>query len=258
MSKSIFEIRIAGADVRPESISVGELADLLVDFETSVLAVAEFEELSTDDDAPLSLVAVNAGSSRMAFSIVAAYLVAIQKVSEAVAEQRYDGLPSKSHRALHEISNQATKRGWSIEFVANKALGVRHGIVSERSPVPAAPSRTVVGSSTIYGRCLRVGGATRPRAELRLNDGTLLNVNVTESQAKTLARRLYEPVCLRGAATWEAAGWKLEGFNVAEVVDFQPLPLKLAFERLAATAGSAWDGIDAVDFVQAQRRGDPG
>jgi hypothetical protein len=115
----------------------------------------------------------------------------------------------------------------------------------------------VRGTTTLYGRCIRVGGV-RPKAEISLRQGGTLFIDVTEQIAKDLGRRLYDEVCILGEASWETATWTIQGFRATAISPYSPTDLAAAFEQLAAAAGTHWDGVDAIEYVQHCRHNEGG
>lgn len=83
-------------------------------------------------------------------------------------------------------------------------------------------------------------------------------VDVTEEMAMALASRLYQDVALEGTATWDPDTWRLRSFRVVRLLDFAAVSPMAAFHELAAAAGDAWDGVDALEFVRSSREGGAG
>jgi len=109
---------------------------------------------------------------------------------------------------------------------------------------PPAPS-TVSGTTALLARCLRVGGATQPKAELRLTKGGgLLHVQVSEVIARRLGHHLYEEIQLTGNATWRTDTWEIVDFQVETVAEFKRIAPSIAFRELAEVAGDALKDSD--------------
>jgi hypothetical protein len=112
----------------------------------------------------------------------------------------------------------------------------------------------VRGTTTLFGRCIRVGGI-RPRAEISLEQGGTLFIDVSEQLARRLAQRLYDQVCLDGEASWDAETWCIQSFRATDIADYAPIGLVSAFRELTANSNSALDGLDVQEFVEQCRHG---
>jgi hypothetical protein len=257
MLKPRFQIRIIGSGVSPETVSASDLAGLLVELEKAVLAAGDRQNESQVGEAILSLVNVAEGSNQLTLAVAQTGVSALMAVSHAVASGDYRNLPVPCHEALHRISGQAARHEWVIELVPNPGLDIAPGTISHDHEVPPPPSPALAtGTTVVFGRCLRVGGAGQPRAEIRLPEGHLLHIDVSEDLAKVLAHRLYEEVCIEGRATWRTNDWSLVEFRGAHVSEYRPTRLVDAFSQMAAEAGERWDGVDANAHVRELRSED--
>src|SRR5262249_31771296 len=146
---------------------------------------------------------------------------------------------------------------WGVKLIANRALAIEEAIVPRGAEVPAPPELpAVTGTTVLRARVIRAGGATKPKAELRVpNRDSLLYVDVSEADAKYLGQRLYEVVALEGVATWDPETWAVREFSVTRVTEYRPGRVSDAFKALAEVSGGVWNQVDAFDFVR-KIRGD--
>jgi hypothetical protein len=253
MARLTFQIKIHGP--RPDGVSAQFLADTLIRLEESLAAVAR--ENGGDEQAGpiLSLVGITDGSDLLTFSIPKEGLPTVAAISQAIANQDFGALPRETHEAIWKISEKVVGAGWGFEFLENKGLGIMPAQVSENLRVSSPPKPVeVLGHTSILARCLRVGGATKPRAELRVvQGGSLLHVGVTEAVAKSLGKRLYEEVILHGQARWNAGTRELVDFRIEKVEEFARTDPQAAFDELARKAGDVLDDVDAEGFVRSIR-----
>ncbi|MDQ7850933.1 MAG: hypothetical protein RB148_11740 [Armatimonadota bacterium] len=238
--RDYFELRIDGPGVYPETVPLHHLVDLLTNVETLV------RELVGDDakeDLMLSLPAVETGSSR--YKIWSNYpeetRAALREVERALAVGHTEDLPERVQKSVSRIAavgrqlNRAT-----VELYPDPS---NRKIVARILPAedePESEPTKVTGRTTIYGRLVRVGGV-EPRARLELTTGEVISCKVSQSLARALGSRLYERVGVVGVATWDASDWHLLSFTVEELLPYQEVPLKVAFQELADAAGpEAW------------------
>jgi hypothetical protein len=113
---------------------------------------------------------------------------------------------------------------------------------------PRTPG-TTTGTTTLLARCLRVGGVAQPKAVLRLIQGNLLHIKVSEEMARELGRHLYDEIVLTGTATWRTDTWAIIDFKIKNISKFERVAPAVAFRELAEAAGGALDHVDAWEFV---------
>jgi len=252
MARQSFQINIQGPS-NPEEVSARYLAEFLTRLEDFLSAYVEGQGLELSSEGPaLSLVDVKTGSEGLVFSILGSAVPAISAASIAILHGNYEGLPCKAHRELFQLSEHLRAQGWGASFEENLSLKIAPAkITPDRGVLPPPEPAKLKGTTTLLARCLRVGGATKPKAEIRLSQsGELLYVDVSESIAKALGRMLYEEVVLEGNATWDAETWKIIDFKINEVTDFTRTAPHKAMEELAKAAKGRWEGVDAVEYVR--------
>lgn len=259
MNKNTLKLRIIGDAVLPQTVKASDLGALLINWEDAVTATFQGETLLGSElrEAVVSLIDVAEGSNVLVFAIASAALTAVGMISEAVAGRRFADIPFKAQRAIYEISKQADRTGWAVEIVADEQLNIKQAIISSDNPVPPPIVPRAVGTTTLSGRLLRVGGA-KPKAEIRLNvgDRQIVYIDVNEAQARQLASKLYEDVSIEGRATWNTNDWSIHDFKATRVTDYQAGGLVRAFEELAELSGGIWKDVDPVDYLNELRSED--
>jgi len=255
MGRPSFKITISGTDVLPETTRISDLVEFLVNIETAISETAKAQGVEIGEGEIVSLTGIDRSSNKLTFTVAAILLSHAVSVSQAVETNRYEELPRQAHGALHEVSKQAVKRNWKVKFDEDHVTGIRGGTISEENQVPTAPPAPhVEGTTTIYGRCIRVGGI-KPKAEIRLYQGDVLYIIVSEQMAKELARSLYEEVCIEGKAKWNTEDWTIEEFEGKRITKFRATDAVTAFKKLAEAAKGKWDRVDAIDYVRELRSG---
>lgn len=259
MPRTLFKIKITGP--WPDEVSVRTLAEVLTRMEDSVLAFAKDAGLEIPADGPLlSLVDVSEGSPNDVLTLSASehILPVLGVISGAIATSEYGVLPRDTHLELFRVSEKVRSAGWGLEFIENARAGIPAAVITpDRGVLPPPEPSIVHGSTTLLARCLRVGGATSPKAEVRLaKGGPLLHLNLSEGLAKQLGKRLYEEVLLHGTASWDANSWELVAFRVEKITEFERIAPSSAFRELSDLAGDTWDKVDVLEFVKSQREED--
>jgi len=252
MDKSTFNITISGTGVLPETTRASDLAELLQNIEKAISETALAQGVQISEQDIISLTNIEESSNRLTFTVAGILVMAASIVSESVEKKCYERLPHKAHEALHHVSGQAVKREWEVKFQENKALGIKGGVISKENQVPPAQVAYIEGTTSVYGRCIRVGGLT-PKVEIQLYQGGTLFVTLSEQMARELARSLYEDVCIEGVAKWNTDDWTIEEFHGTRVREFRATDLVEAFKNLAVAARGKWDGVDAIQYVKGLR-----
>ena len=249
--KRTFQLKIEGKDVSPETVSVGDLVDLMSNLEAAILQSAPSGGFPVAaDEAVMSLVRVEENCNKLTFAIIESAALVVGTITAAIEGRKFDQLPTVTHEKLHAISKQMIRKGWSAEFLSDGPSGIRAAAISPMNPVPPPTPAKVKGPTTVWGRLMRVGGA-KPRGELRLSTGELLYFDLDQSMARQIRDGLYEDVSVDGIATWLVEDRKLVDFEATRVTGYRPEQTSLlkAFEELAAASKGHWDGVDVVQYV---------
>ena len=251
MAKPQVKVRLAGKGVIPEETPAGELAELIKSLETSIIeTVREQTTDLSEEQAIVSLIGIQEGSNVLTLALAFQAVKAVSLISQTIKEADYTPLPIRTHKELHKISNQAAKNGWEISFNEDIDHEFYPGLISINNPVPDPAARRVKGSTTLYGHCVRVGGA-EPRAEIReKRTGKIRYIDINEEIARQLGRSLYEDVALEGEATWEPGTWELVEFKATRLTAYRSTDPVLAFKELAGVAEGHWNEVDVEKYVR--------
>ena len=124
-----------------------------------------------------------------------------------------------------------------------------------RFPVPAV-SPLVTGTTTLYGKLLRIGGDNSPTAEVRFLDDEKIACKVCSVDlARELAARLYEIIGVRGTASWATSDMSLQDFRIEHLTGYRQTSLTEAFESLRELAEEHYQKIGDIDAFVADLRG---
>lgn len=252
MPYEAFQIRIEGhttdTEVRPDTLSAGDLARLLERIEQAIVGTADPDGVAECEGPFLSLVAIEKGSARLALQIDPLGVDAARRVTNAIRTGQFLSLPESVQAVLHELWKMAHRKLWRICFERSDIVGMAEAAIEPDREIPSIAE--ISGVTTIYGHCVRVGGEDHPAARIRLYSGQAISVRVPTEMAKKLAKRLYEEVALEGEATWSARSMDLIRFRATRVVSFRPVNLLEAFDELRQAGGKAWDDIDAEQYLR--------
>ena len=252
MANATYPITLRNAE--PETTPLGEFAKLIENLNTVIVETARDCNIELpEDQAVISLVKVEKGSNRLIFSFLPAICQIFAKVTDSVEEGDFAALPIKAHNALHDISHQAEKQKWDVLFAEEQMYSIRETEISARRPIAPPRLQFIKGTTTIFGRCVRVGGKT-PKVDLALpNRRRLIHCETTREIAISLSRSLYKNVALHGRALWDPHTLELVEFKATEIANqTHHSPVK-ALEEISELVGDQWKDTDVVDFINKTR-----
>jgi|GEM_PF-1816399 len=260
MASNEFILKIEGVDVSPDTVDIGELADVLSLFRSVVVAIADGIGEQSGDVA-LSLVDIKDGSDKLTLAASPRSLRATSVFVSALATNAVSSLPISSHKSIRALWKSIHSNGWDQCVFIGNGSAIGKGVIS--SDIELFPdSSTYRGLTTIYGECIRAGGEQRKSAQLKLLDGRSMSIRVkSKTLAIELGHRLYQVVGLSGEAVWSTKDSEMIEFRADELTPYSDRNAdgtKRTFiqslESLASSAGNRWDGIDPDAFIQEQRR----
>ncbi len=246
---------IHGDEVSPETVDVEQLAKLLLYLRSAIAGVASVDG-ATKKDVFIAFLSTGKGSNELDLKASAAGVRGMFRLTEFVTKKRIDRLPKQSQIALAGMSELGNRNNWS-DFEA------RGGSSRSRFTITADPKRpTYGGETTIFGRCLKVGGR-RPTATL-VTAGQLVTAKLANVEmAKEVATHLYQIIGLEGEATWYIDDDTLHGFEATALnpyrdrnEDKSPKNLLSTIEELRKLSHGRWDDVDPEAFVKELRADD--
>ena len=249
--KPRFQVRMVGTNVSPETVRATDLAEF-VTLIAGAIAAADPGADSAEalDEAIVSLVRIEEGSSKLTFAVAVATLPIVATLCEAIATGSFERMPRASHQKFHEISKLAVSRHWGVEFLADADRRIPPAVISAERPVSAPAPRLISESTMIWGTLIKIGGV-KPAGVLRLSNGELLTFEITKPMAEELGERIYKEVSLEGDATFEAESGKLDGFKATRVTAYCPQKTHILdnLRELAEISKGRWDGVDVARYL---------
>lgn len=242
-----FEVVLEGAGLHPSTTPIGVLGNMLRTLSEAIQS-ANPDPASEDPQAVTGLLAVEEGSTRLRFvgpGWVAALMTA---TSTAVASSEWKQVPETARKAFRQLAETAEERDWTVRVHSVQPSHDFDFRLDVADSIPLDTTRVfVTGTTTLFGRCLMVGGK-RPRAQIELASGTVIRSKVTKTLARELAKRLYDEIGLIGTAKWSVGSWEVVAFDATGLSPFLRQPAD-PFRRLADTSGGAWVNRDAAEYV---------
>jgi hypothetical protein len=246
MTEKTFLIRIS--DTHPESVGLSELAEILSGFDKAIRSMV------VDQNSPLTLGLVSITPGSTILEVVSDRPVearcAVSDLAKAVNDRNPGSLPAAARNGLQQV--MPILRRWATEdrrpsfqlLLPDRDISAPLAVITPDMEFSFTPPK-VLGNTTIYGSLIWIGGQ-RPKAHVKMDNGALLNCEVSKQLARSLASRLYEEIGLEGEAEWNSEDWSIVSFRISGVTDFRGGPIIESIDVLASTIAGDWDDADDV------------
>lgn len=250
-------LRFSGGETAPATVPVRELANLILAVEETVVAVAQStKDVGRKEELALTLTGLTDSSLGLQFATPApeTLMPSFVRVARAIASETLDLLPVSALSGLRYLQGFIKRHKCVVEFRVGSMESPPIAVMTPETELQGTPK--LRGTTVLYGRVTRVGGAT-PKVQIEQANGERLSCEVTVSIAKELGRRLYDRVGLSGEALWNAETWAVESFRVEEIEGYQERSPLAVVRDLRDHFGQHFDEIDDADaFVRSLREDD--
>jgi hypothetical protein len=239
--------------VRPDTISLTDLLELLRRFNTATVATSLENGLSPDE-VFLSLPAISQGSAVLTLRANERTFKNASRVVDAIARRDASLIPPMARRALHDVWKKAQKRSWAITIQPSNGVDAPSSAVIDPN-VTLFSTLSASGSTSVLAYIVRAGGENPPTATIRVQ-GERLTVPVAgQDIAERLGGLLYQFVELHGQAVWSTNDGRLVDFRIRELGPYSERRSdpRGALDELATASGGYWDTIDPDDYMRDQR-----
>jgi hypothetical protein len=248
---NVFNIKIDGENVSPETVELGDLLDTLRSFRNAIIAAAVgagqprkevFLSLSNIEK-KCNLLTVGENSEAQAGR---------KQIAKAIRLRDLSIVPSVSRRELKHLWAKAASRAWTIAIQSSEAEAIINPAEG------ALVERYISGRTTIFAKVMRVGGAP-PKVLVRLPDGERRTFQVLDKKvAEELGAKLYQFAVLHGTARWFRGTQKLDTFKVTSVGSYNEKKASPAdtMAALSRIMGHHWQGVDADAYLREERSND--
>lgn len=251
------DIEVKGPNIEPSTLSVRDLADLVVAIETAVNSVARqrFTELSKES-IQLSLTSIKKGNSadiRLQPSLRNEQFKALSLFSEGVAQDSFYNLPAKSYESALQIVKICKRINAFVEIKSNWTKDPSLVTFSPHTSLTKPERPYVEGETVLFGKILRAGGV-KPTLVLKSAESTI-TVRTNEDTAKEVARHLYTNVGIKGVGKWDAESNELIDFRAISIDPYEGGSVVDAINEASEIAGKYFEDIDnVVDYISRLRK----
>ncbi|MBK8022059.1 MAG: hypothetical protein IPK19_11690 [Chloroflexi bacterium] len=245
------EVRLTGREFSAERVHARDAAALIAAVEsllTAVIAHLTGTPVS-ENEVVISLAELRPTGYALVFTAPKTGVVehAFAHVSEAIATQQFERLPTRAVDGLREIRRIARRYAVEVEFSGRtgRRVGVRTAVAPELRI--DADLIAVRGTTSLHGMVIRVGGEEPPRARLRLLNGRTITCELAHRKSWALARdlgaRLYQVVGVRGEAVTSVADRSLISFRIDRLLPYGMVGIERALNGIAESAGHVFEHL---------------
>jgi hypothetical protein len=210
----------------------------------------------------LRLVQIKKGSA--VYGVVAAApapsLAIISETGLAIKNPAKAAWSGSTISSIKELSEVARSQGCQIDFCEAKD-GRRPGnVIARISPLTfheISESAFVRGTTSVYGRLERIGGATELRCGLRLTDQPrMVFCDISGVDLiRQMGQHLYEDIVVSGDATWLRHNWHLRTMRITSFEPPKTGSILDVLDRMHELGGHGWDKVRNPDKLLAEMRG---
>lgn len=254
----MFQIRLKGSGVSPKTVPLVDLFELVMAVQRAVqpLVPREIDDNKIDRNFYLSdVVNKSAGYGLEASS--PEMRNAYASLQYSMKEDDYAGLPEQTIRQLHKINHFVQAKGYPVlEFRTDYSDASATVEITKDNLLKLPIATTVISTTTIYGRLIKIGG-TPPVAQLKLPNDQVVNCDLNEELAKKIASSIYQDIGLEGEAHWKHPGWHLERFSAKKPTLYDPnYTVQKMFTDLKNAIKGDYDDLDDVEGFLKDLRGE--
>lgn len=261
-----FGLYVEGDDnngVKPSTVDIGDLADVLTALEKSLSKPDPDGPKKRNQRIPVSLTAIEEGSLDLRFETSEQALIRqFEACASAIKAELFDPLSDPVRRGLEDLRTvlgrwraKATFRVWNLD-------GTARDIGTLRATANILPvSEEIVGETEAVGTVFDVGGK-EPNVHVEFLGQTKLvkcalpNNEEIITEARKMGGHIYGQFRLKGIATWDSRTGEIIKFAIQEAHEFGGMSPEQAFAELRAAYGSNFDDIESADDYVAHLRED--
>lgn len=248
----IMELKFSGNGISPTTVKPHEIAELIINFEKSLLATIKDQHPEIDTDELLfTFDAIHNESldlrfkpKRVADIVIASYTL----ISTSFKTGDYSTLNNNAVDSLKNITRFSKKHDCVGHFNHNN---VTLSTFTPTTEITKKKPTILKEQITIFGKLIDSGG-DNPNVHIRINDEQVLIFSTSHSYAKELATKLYERVALKGIAKWNAETLKIEDFKLTEILEYGQGKTSKAIKDLKSLTSGIWDNYNSNDEINNQ------
>jgi hypothetical protein len=257
MDEDTFEIKFTGNGVHPTTVRFKELSDILSSLEDAIVGVISDKHADLKpEDILIGLTMVEDKSLGLFFksTYTAAVTSSMLLLSNAIANNDYSELPTKSFESLRRISHFTQRRNCEAHFISFSGnMEKTLAILSPKAEIKRFSGSTVIGDTSIIAYVVRAGGK-EPSVGVILPNEQAITCNASIEIVRSIGPHIYKWVGLTGKAIWNESDYSLKDFTVKEIRPYEGRGSEKSLNELKEKFGQFFDEIDPNLFFNEIRQ----
>lgn len=253
---SEIELKIDGENVRPETVPLADLLDVLRKFHRAIVSTA-LDGGVPKDEVRVSLTAIAPGSNLLGIHTDDRTHKHAGRLIEAIDKSSPAGIPRAAELALRDLWKKAKAKQWEIGI--QRSNGKTFSTATIRPEIPLFQEPTARGYTSFVVRIDRIGGEGKATAIVYLPNRQKLTATVASREvAERLGRLLFKHVEVHCDAIWNTSDGLVRALTIKEVgtyVEEASDPVA-ALNQLAEASNGFWDTVDPDEYISEQRAAD--
>ena len=255
----ILELKFEGNGVNPGSVKPHEIAELVNSFEKSLLSTIKqnnpeidtenllftFESLKNESlGIGFKTIAYPSDNVDLKAIVVAGFLT----ITAGFNEGNFSALPLLAISHLKTFTKFSKRHDCSGTFKHNDQVVTSFTPSTE---INTDRIKWLKEETTLFGKLIDSGGEN-PNVHIKISDDQTIIFKVSESEAKTLAARLYEKVAVNGIAKFNPKTLEIIEFKLIEITPYAPGKTLSAIKKLRSITNGFWDNFNTNDEINNQ------
>lgn len=178
---------------------------------------------------------------------------AAHEINVNISNRTFNKLPINAVENLNIIQRFINEKG--VTAYLNGYEGIASSQITSETNLEVDETFYLQGETTIYGKVVRIGGAT-PKVRIEIDKNKSISIEVKTDVAKDLSSHLYETVAITGLAKWKKEDNELVDLKFISHKKLSKKSLTEKLKELKSVIGKHWDNIDNPDEHLAHLRGD--
>lgn len=244
-NKSSIFLKIDGENLSTTSLTIPEISKVLGLIEGITLDVADNEGFNLS----LRLNSLKPGSVGIALEGIDLEPDTLPNIYKKVSEVFRTGFSDASNLLLKKVDELnkflKSKSAW-IDILENENSKTTITKILVNENLITSNYKNIKGSTTIYGKVIRIGGKT-PAVMIEIDKDKNLSFSIKEEYINFFANNLYKNVVLYGIAEWEPNTLSLKDFNLEKAEPLKLKSMKDTVKVIKNNFGKHFDKIENPD-----------
>lgn len=246
-NNDIFVLRFYDNEVAPESFSIKELGQLLINIDEGIKSIVESKFFESDpEEAKISLINVECKSESLKFAISGEKSTsdAFLYWGKSIKDNTYTDLPEKAYTAFKYLHSLIEEKKYRFELIHKNEQ-----IYELSSDYKLRKQEDVLVKSdiSVYGELIKIGGENS-KAWFELTNGQKIDFWISKEQAEELSQCLYKTIGLKGTAEWNVQTQSIVSFKFYDILSYQPGNISKGLERIRNISSGFWDKFNNDDI----------